>query len=79
MGVFDAVVAGLSQAGLMVLLNNHNSGAGWCCRWGSPCILLVVQRAGRGGAVVDAAVPRGGVGGGAAGDGGQVAGLVSTL
>ena len=39
----------------------------------------MLQRAGRGGAVVDAAVPRGGVGGGAAGDGGQVAGLVSTL
>ena len=35
MGVFDAVVAGLTEAGLMVLLNNHNSGAGWCCRWGS--------------------------------------------
>ena len=29
--------------------------------------------------MVDAAVPRGGVGGGAAGDGGQVAGLVSLL
>ena len=34
MAVFDAVVAGLTEAGLMVLLNNHNSGAGWCCRWG---------------------------------------------
>ena len=45
----------------------------------SPYIMVVLQRAGRGGAVVDPAVPRGGVGGGAAGDGGQVAGLVSVL
>ena len=33
---------------------------------------MVLQRAGRGGALVDAALPRGGVAGGAAGDGGQV-------
>jgi len=31
MEVFDAVVMGLTDAGLMVILNNHNSGAGWCC------------------------------------------------
>ena len=28
MEVFDAVVMGLTDAGLMVILNNHNSGAG---------------------------------------------------
>lgn len=31
MEVFDAVVSGLTSAGLMVILNNHNSAAGWCC------------------------------------------------
>ena len=31
MEVFDAVVEGLTAAGIMVILNNHNSGAGWCC------------------------------------------------
>ena len=29
--VLEAVVEGLTQAGLMVILNNHNSRAGWCC------------------------------------------------
>ena len=31
MSVFEAVVEGLTEAGLMVILNNHNSKAGWCC------------------------------------------------
>jgi endoglucanase len=31
MEVFDATVAALTSAGLMVILNNHNSAAGWCC------------------------------------------------
>ena len=31
MEVFDAVVSGLTQAGVMVILNNHNSKAEWCC------------------------------------------------
>jgi len=31
MEVFDAVVSGLTAEGLMVILNNHNSKAGWCC------------------------------------------------
>ena len=31
MSVFQAVVTGLTEAGLMVILNNHNSRAGWCC------------------------------------------------
>ena len=29
--VFDATVSALTEAGLMVILNNHNSKAGWCC------------------------------------------------
>ena len=29
--VFDATVTALTSAGLMVILNNHNSAAGWCC------------------------------------------------
>ena len=29
--VFDATVTALTKAGLMVILNNHNSAAGWCC------------------------------------------------
>ena len=29
--VFDATVSALTDAGLMVILNNHNSKAGWCC------------------------------------------------
>jgi len=29
--VFDAVVAALTAHGLMVIINNHNSHAGWCC------------------------------------------------
>merc|ERR1711990_648964 len=29
--VFDATVSALTNAGLMVILNNHNSKAGWCC------------------------------------------------
>ena len=29
--VFDATVSALTEAGLMVILNNHNSAAGWCC------------------------------------------------
>ena len=31
MDVFDATVSGLTDEGLIVLLNNHNSKAGWCC------------------------------------------------
>merc|ERR1711936_55117 len=31
MEVFDATVSGLTDEGLLVLLNNHNSKAGWCC------------------------------------------------
>ena len=31
MEVFDAVVSGLTQHGIMVILNNHNSKATWCC------------------------------------------------
>lgn len=31
MQVFDATVSALTSAGLMVILNNHNSKAGWCC------------------------------------------------
>ncbi len=27
----DVMVAKLTSAGLMVILNNHNSAAGWCC------------------------------------------------
>ena len=29
--VFDTTVSALTNAGLMVILNNHNSKAGWCC------------------------------------------------
>jgi len=29
--VFDEVVVALTAAGLMVVVNNHNSDAGWCC------------------------------------------------
>jgi len=31
MDVFDATVSGLTDEGLIALLNNHNSKAGWCC------------------------------------------------
>jgi len=31
LSVLDATVAGLTEVGLLVLLNNHNSKAGWCC------------------------------------------------
>jgi len=31
MGVFDATVAALTERGLVVILNNHNSDGGWCC------------------------------------------------
>ena len=31
MEVFDATVEGLTNEGLIVILNNHNSKAGWCC------------------------------------------------
>jgi len=31
MEVLDATVSGLTDEGLIVLLNNHNSKAGWCC------------------------------------------------
>ena len=31
MEVFDAVVSGLTQNDIMVILNNHNSKATWCC------------------------------------------------
>jgi endoglucanase len=29
--IFDAVVAALTDAGIMVILDNHNSNAEWCC------------------------------------------------
>jgi len=29
--VFDQVIAALTQAGIMVILDNHNSNAEWCC------------------------------------------------
>jgi len=31
MDVFDAAVGALADAGLLVILNNHMSNAGWCC------------------------------------------------
>lgn len=31
MEVFDATIKALSDAGQMVILNNHVSDAGWCC------------------------------------------------
>ena len=31
MEVFDATVEGLTNEELIVILNNHNSKAGWCC------------------------------------------------
>ena len=34
--LFDRTVAALTDVGLMVILNNHNSAAGWCCSGDSP-------------------------------------------
>jgi len=34
--VFDATVAAISEAGLMVIINNHNHVSGWCCSADSP-------------------------------------------
>lgn len=31
--VFDAVIDSLTKAGLMVIIDNHVSSAGWCCHW----------------------------------------------
>jgi endoglucanase len=31
MEIFDATIKSLAKAGLMVILNNHNSDAMWCC------------------------------------------------
>ena len=31
MGLLDATVSSLTRAGLLIILNDHTSAAGWCC------------------------------------------------